>query len=145
MAGFTESLEEKADRIISDIDDHDSSIPSILKNKIALTVDQIKRLKSFHHNQVSRFGKTELDIGTEILQLDDRTPRYSPYKYPEREKLQRQQMGVKTEKRKEASFYEDKLQTLHKNLLELVQKYTLIRNINDGHRQYSPEARTFNA
>ena len=147
MAGFTESLEEKAEKIVRGIDDHDRNnlIPSILKNKIALSVDQIKRLKGFHRNQVSRFSKTELDIDTEILQLEDRIPRYSPAKYPEREKLQRQLIGIKTERRKEDSFYEDKLQGLHKNLLELVQKYTQIRNIDDRPRQYSPKARTFNA
>lgn len=142
MAGFTESLEEKAKKIVGDDEsyDRDSSIPSILKNKIALTVDHIERIKDFHQNQNSRFTKTELDIGTEILQLEDRTPRYSPYQYPEREKLQRQLMGVKTEKRKEETFYEDKLQGLHKDLLRLVQKYMQIRNIDDGPRQYSPEA-----
>lgn len=91
MMGFTESLEKRAEKIANDVYDHavNNSIPSILKNKIALTVDQIKRLRGFHQNQNSRFSKIESDVGTELLQVEDRLPRYSPLKYPEREKFQR--------------------------------------------------------
>lgn len=147
MVGFTESLEKKAEQIASDVGGHaiNNSIPSILKNKIALAVDQIKRLKGFHQNQNSRFSKVESDVGTEILRLEDRLPKYSLTKCPEREKFQKQLIGIKSERRKEESFYEDKLQGLHRHLLELVQKYEQIKNIENGNRQYSPKTRAFDA
>ncbi|OHB49722.1 MAG: hypothetical protein A2Y10_06070 [Planctomycetes bacterium GWF2_41_51] len=133
MAEFSKSLEEKAQQIIQDFDnrDWDNSIPAILKREIAFTVDQIKRFKEFHNDQIEEFYKTECDIETELLQVESRTPRYSPYKYPEREKLQRQLVGVKSEKRRQEVFYEDRMQNFEKNLLALIHKHEQVRNIDD--------------
>lgn len=147
MAGVTETLEDKAEKIVKDFDitGWDNSIPAVLKREIALTVDQIKRLKGFHKDQSSKLDRTESDVGSELLQLEDRIPKYSPQKYPEQEKFQRQLIGLKGERRRQDIFYEDKLQGLHRNLLLLVQKYEQIRDINNGYRQNSSKTRTFNA
>jgi hypothetical protein len=147
MTDFPESLEEKAEKIIKnfDLEDWDNSIPAIFKREIALTVDQIKRLQKFHKKQVSRLDNTECEIGTEMLQMEARTPKYSPYKYPEREKFQRQLLGVKSERAREDVFYEDRLQNFHRTLLGLIHKYEQIRNIDDKSRQDFTKTRTSNA
>jgi hypothetical protein len=147
MTDFPESLEEKAENIIKDFDfqDWDNSIPAVLKREIALTLDQIKQLRKFHKTQILRLGNTECEIGTEMIQTEDRTPKYSPYKYPEREKFQRQLLGVKSERVRQDVFYQDRLQNLHRILLGLIHKYEQIRNIDDKPRQNFRKARTSNA
>ncbi len=133
MTGFTESLEQKANQIIKNFNnkDWDNSIPVVLKREIALTLDQIKQSKEFHEKQISEITNTECSIGTDIMQTEDRTPRYSSAKYPEIEKFQRQLLGVQSEKRRQEMLYEDKLQNLQRNLLGLIHKYEQISNIND--------------
>lgn len=147
MTDFPESLEEKAENIIKDFDfqDWDNSVPAIFKREIALTLDQIKRLQKLHKKQVSMLGNAECEIDTEMLQMEARTPKYSPYKYPEREKFQRQLLGIKSERAREDVFYEDRLQNFHRTLLGLIHKYEQIRNIDDKPRQNFRKARTSNA
>ena len=55
MSKFTKSLEEKAELLASapKREQWDKSIPSIIRREIALTVDQIKRLKEM---EISSFG-----------------------------------------------------------------------------------------
>ena len=147
MADFLESLEAKAEKIIKEFDpqDWDNSVPTILKREIALILNQIKQLKKFHNSQLSKLTDTECQIGTEMIQMEDRTPRYSSYKYPEREKFQRQLIGIKSERTRQDLFYEDRLQNLHRALLGLIHKYEQVHNIDDKPRQNSKKARTFNA
>jgi hypothetical protein len=137
MADFPASLVEKAEKIIRNFDprDWDNSISSVLRREIALTLDQIKRLQKFHKTQLSRLSDSECKIGTEMIQEEDRTPKYSSSKYPEREKFQRQLLGIKSEIFRQDILYEDRLQNLHKNLLDLIHKYEQIRNIDDKPRQ----------
>ena len=147
MTDFPESLEQKAENIIKnfDLQDWDNSIPAVLKREIALTLAQIKQLRKFHKEQILRLGDTECEIGTEIIQTEDRTPKYSPTKYPERERFQRQLLGIKSERVRQDVFYQDRLQNLYRILLELIHKYEQIRNIDDKPRQDSTKARTSNA
>lgn len=147
MTDFIESLEKKAERITRKIDDQDwdNSIPSVLRRNIALTVHQIKNLRHLHSRQRDKLDRNKCDIDTEILQLEERIPRYSPYKYPEREKFHRQLLGVKSEIRRQDAVYEDRLQNLHKSLLGLIHQYEQVSNINNGHRQDSAKIGTLNA
>lgn len=91
MAKFTETLEKKARQLRAKLkqDSWDLSLPSMLKREIALTVDQLDQMRKLRNDQLSSLQKNECDINTELMQMEARTPRYSPYKYPEREKFKR--------------------------------------------------------
>lgn len=146
MTGFTGSLEEKANQITKSMDNNwDNSIPSVLKREIALAANQIDHLRESHKSQNKSFTKAECDIGTELLQMKERAPKYSPYKFPERERFQARLQGVASERRRFKIHYEEKMQNLQKHLLGLIHKYEQIKNINHEPRQSYPKARTFNA
>jgi hypothetical protein len=56
------------------------------------------------------------------MQMENRMPRYDPYRFPERDKLQKRLFNIEAERRKNGVFYEDRLQGLQRKLLELMQK-----------------------
>ncbi|MCH8133699.1 MAG: hypothetical protein IIA30_14190 [Myxococcales bacterium] len=60
--------------------------------------------------------------------MEARTPRYSPTRFPERDKLQRRLLGVEQERRRLIVQREKPLQELHDRLLSLLNK----------HRQLAP-------
>lgn len=132
MAGFIESLEDKANQIIKNSSNNnwDSSIPAILKRDIALTTDQIDRLRQLHKMQVDELNKTESQIETELVQMEDRTPKYSPLRFPEREKLQKEIISLKGERRRHNLAHQDKLQNLHRNLLTAISRFEHISEMN---------------
>ncbi len=144
MTDFMDSLEAKAEKIILGFDprDWDNSIPAVVKREIALTLDQIRRLRDFHKNQLSNLSYSECQIGTELIQMQDRLPKYSSLKYPENEKFQRQLLGLKTDRRRQELFFEDKLQNLQRTLLGLIHKYEQVHTFDDKSRQNSAKTRT---
>ena len=69
------------------------------------------------------FAEEESGIGTELLQMEARTPRYSPYRFPEREKLQRRLGQLSQERRRFKMTEAEKLDGLHNRLLSLLSKH----------------------
>ncbi|KKK90151.1 hypothetical protein LCGC14_2725950, partial [marine sediment metagenome] len=69
MSRFTKSLEEKAEFLASipKREQWDKSIPSIVRREIALTVDQIKRLKEKHEEQFRRLLRIECYVDTDLM------------------------------------------------------------------------------
>ncbi len=102
---------------------YSGSITTLLEQNIALTLEQIDRLRGLQKKQLTSLCRTECYVDTELMQMEERTPRYSPYRFPEREKLQRQLFAIEAERRKHSVFYEDRLQGLQKKLLELMQRH----------------------
>ena len=121
MSKFTKSLEEKAEFLASvpKQEQWDKSIPSIVRREIALTVDQIKRLKEKHEEQLLRILRIECYVDTDLMQLEERIPRYVPYHFPEKEKFKQRLFEIEKERRglslkleKETRGMEDKLLSL---------------------------------
>lgn len=126
---FTERLEEKARNAVSAQRKRDRHwSPSwLLKDEIALTLDQIEGLH-FRGRQVELgLLEEECGIGTELMQMEQRTPRYSPYRFPEREKLQRRLGQLSQERRRFEMTRAERLDGLHSRLLGLVGKEKLLR------------------
>ena len=73
------------------------------------------------------------------MQMEQRTPRYSPYKYPEHEKFLRRLFAIEAEKRRLSLNLEERLQTLENRLLSLINKHGQI-TIENEHHQNSKEA-----
>lgn len=106
-----------------------SDIASSVIEELKLTLEQIEYIEKLYDKMLYSMLDTECKVDTEIMQLNDRLPRYSSRKYPEHEKLQRQLRAVETERRRFVERHsedkrklEDKLQsflTKHKHLTSL--------------------------
>ena len=125
MIKFTKALKKKADQLIGDSNSNkwDSSIPGVIRREIALTVDQINRLKELHEKQLQRLLRVECYVGSELMQMEQRTPRYSPYRFPERDKLQQRLFNIGKEHRNLTLHLQDKKQSLEDRLLSLINKH----------------------
>lgn len=134
MPKFSKKLEDKVNQISSNLHKNiwGVSVPSILKREIALTSEQIKRLKKLHKIQLYNLLQIECYIDTEIMQMEERTPTYSPYRFPEREKLQRRLFNLAAERRKLEIHHEEKLHSLEERLLSLLNKHTQVDILSNG-------------
>ena len=126
---FTERLEEKAREAGSaEREKNRGWSPSwLLRDEIALILDQIEGLR-FRGRQIELgLTKEECGIGTELMQMEQRTPRYSPNRFPEREKLQRRLGQLSQERRRFRMAQAEKLDGLHERLLGLVGKEGVLK------------------
>ena len=128
MIKFTKALKKRANQLIGDLNSNnwDSSIPGVIRREIALTVDQINRLKELHEKQLEMLHRVECYVGSEIMQMEQRTPRYSPYRFPERDKLQQRLFNIEKERRNLTLHLQDKKQSLEDRLLSLINKHEQI-------------------
>ncbi len=125
MSKFLKSLEEKAEFLSSVLkqEQWDKSIPSIVRREIALTVDQIKRLKEKHKEQFLRLLRIECYVDTDLMQIEERIPRYAPYHFPEKEKFKQRLFEIEKERRNLSLKLEEKTQGLEDRLLDLINKH----------------------
>lgn len=128
MTKFAKSLEEKAEFLSSvpKREQWDKSIPSIVRREIALTVDQIKRLKKCHEEQFLRLLRIECYVDTDLMQLEQRQPRYVPYHFPEKEKFKQRLFEIEKERRNLSLRLEEKTQGLEDKLLGLVNRFEMV-------------------
>jgi hypothetical protein len=122
---FGKKLEDKADQLAAEanIRQPDTSIPEILRREIALTVDQMKRLRDRHDEQFRRLLRLECYIDTDLMQLQQRIPRYAPYHFPEKEKFKQRLFDIEKERRSLSLRIEEKTQGLEDRLLNLINKH----------------------
>lgn len=125
MKKFKKTLEEKASEIAAYPKKQlwDNSIPGMLRREIALTVDQLRRLKGRHDEQFRRLLKLETYVDTELLQMEARQPKYAPYHFPEKEKLKQRLFDIEKERRNLSLRLEEKTQGLEDRLLSLINKH----------------------
>ncbi len=125
MSKFSKSLKEKAEQLSSvpRQEQWDKSIPSILRREIALATDQIKRLKEKHEEQFLRLLRIECYVDTDLMQLEQRIPRYIPYHFPEKEKFKQRLFEIEKERRNLSLRLEEKTQGLEEKLLHLINKH----------------------
>lgn len=143
--GFTRSLEEKAKSLTGRLEENlwDLEIASVVKREIALTLHHIARLRSLHEKQRQSIRRVELHVRTELHQLEQRIPRYAPYRFAERERFQSILFMLERERRDLAERHEDKLQNLEARLLSLLDRHSVISE--NGYPNYSTETRTSDA
>jgi len=125
MAKFAKSLEEKASGIAACPKKKlwDKSIPGMIQREIALTVDQIQRLRDRHDEQFRRLLRVECYVDTDLMQLEQRQPRYVPYHFPEKEKLKQRLFDIEKDRRNLSLKLEEKTQGLEEKLLVLVNRH----------------------
>ncbi|MEN6384054.1 MAG: hypothetical protein ABFD79_02540 [Phycisphaerales bacterium] len=125
MAKFKKTLEEKANEIVAypARAQWENSIPGMIRREIALTVDQIRRLQERHDEQFMRLLRVECYVDTELLNMEQRQPRYAPYHFPEKDKLKQRLFDIEKERRNLSLRLEEKTQSLEDRLLSLINKH----------------------
>jgi hypothetical protein len=125
MEKFKKTLEEKAEDIATYPKKAiwENSVPGMIRREIALTVDQIKRLRERHDEQFRRLLRVECYVDTELIQMEARQPRYAPYHFPEKEKLKQRLFDIEKERRNLSLRLEEKTQGLETKLLELISRH----------------------
>lgn len=125
MGKFIKSLEELANQLAwgSGKRMWDTSIPSTICREIALTVDQMERLKDQHDKQFRKLLRIECAIGTDLKQFKHHS-RWQPlYHLPESEKLKQRLFDIEKERRNLSLKLEEKTRGLEDKLLSLVNKH----------------------
>lgn len=102
------------------------SIVAGLEREIAFVMEQIETLRATRDRLSKNLLQIECYVNTELLQMEQRTPRYSPYRYPEREKLQRRLLDIEHERRDRSVTHEQRLAELHKRLLDLLNQHAVL-------------------
>ena len=122
---FGKTLEDKADELAAEanIRQPNTSIPEILRREIALTTDQMKRLRDRHDEHFRRLLRSECYVNTDLMQLLQRAPRHTPYHFPEKEKFKQRLFDIEKERRSLSLRIEEKTQGLEDRLLNLINKH----------------------
>lgn len=125
MGKFIKSLEEIANQLAGGSRKKiwKNSIPSVIQREIALTVDQMKRLKEQHDRQFRRLLQVECEIDTDLMQLKQHGPWQPLYHPPEREKLKQRLFDIEKERRNLSLKLEEKTRSLEDKLLGLINKH----------------------
>ncbi len=126
---FTDTLEQRARDAISSCSSWEVegfSASSILRDEIALTLNQLDGWRARDKDLKQDLLHEECDVDTELMQMEQRTPRYSPYRFPEREKLQRRRGRIKEQQRRLTQTAAEKLDSVHDRLLSLLNKRRLL-------------------
>ena len=121
-------LESRAEELGNDLDSPtwDGSPCAMLDREIALVLDQIRAARDLEERTHNNLFDTECRIDTELMQMECRTPRYSPYRFAEREKLHERLHFVEMEGRKLGKTHTERMGTLHERLLTLLQKRAVL-------------------
>ncbi len=119
-------LEAKARRLLAKAEENeDLDLPSI-QRELSHVLDSIDSIRTIAKRQDQVITREETYVGTELIQMELRTPTYSPHRFPEREKLQRR-LGILTkERRRLEREHEDKERSLLGRLVSLLDKHDLL-------------------
>ena len=95
----------------------------MLRREIALTVDQIKRLKDRHEEQFLKLLRLECYIDTELMQMEQHPAWMMLGHIPEKDKLKQRLFDIEKERRNLGTKLEEKTQGLETKLLELINRH----------------------
>jgi len=125
MGKFIKSLEDIANEIAagSAKNSWENSVPGMIRREIALTVDQIKRIKDQHNKVFRRLLRVECEIDTDLMQMIQHEPWQPLYHLPEREKFKQRLFDIEKERRNLSLKLEEKTRSLEDKLLGLINKH----------------------
>ena len=127
--GFSAALEREARQIVDrhpEDDNGDFLITYSIVREVALVLDQLDSLRDLDENQRLSMIRIECYTNTELMQMEERTPRYSSHRFPEREKFQRHLLRIEQDRRRLADTTADRERHLHDRLLSLVERFRLL-------------------
>ena len=103
----------------------DTSIHAAIRRQIALTVEQSRRQRELHERQLRRLLRIECYVDTDLMQLEQRIPRYTPCHFPEKEKFKKRLFEIEKERRNLTLRLEEKNQSLE--VVRGIPRYTLLQ------------------
>ncbi len=126
---FAERLEQQARTMIKrpDRNGQPSSTIRSLEQELALTLDHLDKTRELHESLRRNLVRIECYVDNELIDMERRTPKYSPYRFPEREKLQRRLIRIEEERRRLALQEHEQVRELRAQLLSLLGKRELLR------------------
>ena len=127
-ASFRGTLEERA-RLVArprHTRHWDLNPTATVERKLRFLLEEIGRERKLRRALLRSLLRVECYVGTELIQMEQRTPRYSPYRFPERDKLQRRLGKIEDERRQLLTKYQDRLHGLHVQLLSLLEQHAQV-------------------
>lgn len=116
-----------------------SSITSSLKGGIASLIDDIQQWNHVAGAVRKGLSYQECQIETDLMRMEQRMSPYSPYLFPEREKMLRRLQEVGAERRRFAVQDEQQLRDLHDRLREAVTRHDFLQPIKSSDNDREPE------
>ncbi len=125
---FGERLESRARALLKNSQFRSDPTAPIgaLERRLALTVSQLEDTRSLHKELRRQLVRQECYADNELHDMEMRTPRYSPYRFPEREKLQRRLIKIEDERRRLAMVEHESVREIRDRLLELLDQQTFL-------------------
>ena len=125
---FDEILLEEAATITDRIEPfRGSSVAESIENEIALTLDQLARLRTLHSNLEHKLLQLEMSADTDMLQIEPR-PHDSVDRYrSERLSLKNKIMKIEFERQRLSREQIEKEQVFQNRLFSLLKKLKLLR------------------
>ena len=102
-----------------------------IESEISLTLSLIEKTRSLREEVNLDLLQTEAYVDTELKRMEDRTPVYSPYRYPEREKFQRRLFEIGQERRRHNLHLEERISQLQDRLSNLLNQFDMLK-VYDG-------------
>ncbi len=118
-------LEKRAQAIGNrmELEPWDASSLAIVERDITLTLGQLEEIRTVHARQRQRLLRLECYTDTELMQMEARTPRYSPNRFPEREKFQRRLLSIEQSRVRLELQEAEELRQLRGRLLYLLNEH----------------------
>lgn len=128
LSTFRRSLEFKAGEIAQHCpNDLENPTPAMgIGREISLTLETIHRWKHLQEDLRRKLVRSECYVETERMQMEERMPSYSHYRFAERHKFRQQLAKIEEERRKLLVGHEERMQSLHQHLLSLLNKHAHI-------------------
>ncbi len=97
--------------------------------EIELVLDQIDAWRAIRERLLNSLLRGDCYAGTELMQMEARTPRYSPHRFPEREKFQRRLFEIDKERRRLETQHERTVVELENRLFTLLEQHSQLSGV----------------
>jgi hypothetical protein len=121
---FSERLEQRAREIVTQSTRRrdDDLIAKTLEDQLALALEHLDATRALHKELRRSLVCQECYADNELRDMEMRTPKYSPYRFPEREKLQRRLIKIEDERRRLMIAEHETARGVQERILELLGK-----------------------
>lgn len=121
---LADRLEPRAREVVADAASGrwDADPLDSVTRQLGLALEELDRARLVHQGLLKSALHNECEMRTELIQMEARTPRYSPYRYPERDKIQRRLFQLDQERRRLLAGHELRMAELRQKLLALLER-----------------------
>ena len=119
-------LETKATELVTGVT-WNNDVLSVIEREVQQAVEHIEAVRKSNEENLERLLKIECYVDTELIQQEARMPRYTWYRFPEREKLTRRLLHIEDQRRQVIQDYEESLRKMKERLLEVVNRLVQLK------------------